>query len=118
MTTPAADHIPPPIPQGLHQWDSSASVNTVRAGWDRAEDHDAPGDLLHIYQSTLAGLVDETGGPCPNDTGKDPGPICDCMTAVNHARDFLIRRGWEVFREKLGGDFEEYWLLPPDSPEA
>ena len=117
MSTLPPDRLPPPIPEGLHQWDGSDSVNTVRAVWDRAEDHNAPADLLHIYQSTLAGLVDETGGVCPNETSDDPGPICDCMTAVNHARDFLRRQGWEVFREKLGGDFAEYWLLRPGTPE-
>lgn len=118
MTTLPPDCLLPPIPEDLHQWDGSDSVNTVRAGWDRAEDHNAPADLLHLYQSTLAGLVDETGGACPNETSDAPGPICDCMTAVNHARDFLLRRQWTGFKEKLGGDFEEYWLLPPGSPEA
>lgn len=113
MTNHSPERTPPPLPAGLHQWDGDDGVSSVRAVWDRAEEHDAPADLLHIYQSTLAGLVDETGGACPNETDEDPGPICDCMTAVGHARDFLLRQGWTIFREKVGGDFEEYWLLPP-----
>lgn len=118
MTTLPPDRRPPPIPEGLDQWNGIDGIHTVLASWSRAEDHNAPADLLHLYQSTLAGLVDETGGACPNETGDDPGPICACMTAVNHARDFLLRKEWQVFQEKLGGDFEEYWLLPPGTPEA
>lgn len=117
MTASPGEQTPPPIPEGLKRWDGSDGVSSVRAAWDRAEEHNAPGHLLHIWQSTLAGLVDETGGACPNETDEVSGPLCDCMTAVGHARDFLLRQGWTIFREKNGGDFAEYWLLPPGAPE-
>ena len=116
MTASLEEQTPPPIPEGLNRWDGVDGVSSVRAAWDRAGEHNVPGHLLHIWQSTLSGLVDETGGTCPNETDEDPGPLCDCMTAVGHARDFLLRQGWTLFREKVGGDFEEYWLLPPGAP--
>ena len=117
MTAALGKQTPPPIPEGLHQWDGVDGVSSVRAAWDRAGEHAAPAALLHIWQSTLAGLVEETGGACPYETEDYPGPLCDCMTAVGQARDFLLRQGWTIFREKPGGDFEEYWLLPPGAPE-
>ena len=116
MTSLDPRRAPPPTPPGLDKWNGCDSLGTVFHGWDRAEEYAAPGDLLHLWQSTLGGFVDETGGSCPNedpDSETAANNLCACQRAVGQARDFLLRQGWTLFRDKDGGDFEEYWLLPP-----
>ena len=120
MTPRDPNRAPPPTPQGLSQWNGYDALHTVFHGWDRAEEYAAPHDLLHLWQSTLGGYVDETGGSCPDTDPEDPAAYqnpCACQRAVGQARDYLLRYNWTLFREKVGGDFEEYWLLPPNSPE-
>ena len=121
MTNLDPNRVPPPTPEGLGRWDGYDSLHTVFHGWDKAEEYAAPGDLLHLWQSTLGGYVDENGGTCPNMAQDDPdcpNILCDCQRAVGQARDFLLRQGWTLFRDKDGSDFEEYWLLPPPPAAA
>lgn len=110
------ERIPPPIPEGLDQWNGADAVHTVFAHWSRAEDHEAPADLLHIYQAVIAAPVDETGAECPDCDAEVPGPCCDCMWAVDHALGHLLRQQWTLFKDRCGKDWSEYWLLPPGVP--
>ena len=111
MTTLPPDRRPPPIPEGLDQWNGSDSVNTVRAAWDRAEDHNAPADLLHLYQSTLAELIDQDRNPCPED---DPAAASgQYQPALNHILALL-----QVLLHFAGGIIHPVRLYRRSSPPA